>query len=380
LQANRPRLLRGIVPKALALFILVNVVYYFTQPLNLLNRVSVYNVLVPGRLRLPFGEYPDQSHSIVTGNLDMMLASHQVARPKAPDEYRVIMLGDSSVWGYLLDPAQSQAACLDRLGLQLPSGKRVHFYNLGYPTLSVMKDLLILRHSLTDKPDLIVWSTTLASLYPSDQLGFEIVSAQVDEIAALEAQYKFTLYQWPLPTPSFWDKTLFGQRRDIAEWLRYQLYGLDWAATGIDQIVPKFVTPRPTNLPGNDQMLLVEPMKMHLSADHKVLDKDLSFDIVKAGIDTAGAQNIPVLLINEPMYRSATDKVRWNYYYPRWAYDSYRDAFQQVAAREGWHYLDLWDTAPDDQFTDTDFHLTPAANCDYARSLSDPLLKLATGQ
>src|SRR3954463_2377083 len=88
--------------KALALFILFNVVYYFVQPLRLLNRVSIYNVLVPGRPRLPVGEYPDKSYSVSILSIDQMLLSHEIAHPKAPDEYRVIMLGDSSIWGYLL--------------------------------------------------------------------------------------------------------------------------------------------------------------------------------------------------------------------------------------------------------------------------------------
>src|SRR5262249_22631055 len=173
------------------------------------------------------------------------------------------------------------AGCLNRFGLTVQSGQRagqkVHFYNLGYPTLSVMKDLLILRHTLPYKPDLIIWSTTLAALYPSDQLGFEVIKAQYDEVAALEARYNFKLYQWPLQPPDWWQRTLIGQRRALADWLRYQLYGLGWAATGIDHVVPKFVTPHPVELGSSDQMLLVEPMIMHVGGDHKFLPTDLSF-------------------------------------------------------------------------------------------------------
>src|SRR5207247_5293074 len=141
-------ILARIFLKALALFVVFNVLYYAIQPLNLLNRLTIYNTLVPGRLRLPFGEYPDESYNISILNLDQMLASHEIARPKALDEYRVVMLGDSSVWGYLLKPTETQAACMDRLGLTLPSGRRVRVYNLGYPKLTVVKDLLILRHAL----------------------------------------------------------------------------------------------------------------------------------------------------------------------------------------------------------------------------------------
>jgi hypothetical protein len=363
--------------KAAALFIVFNVLYYVVQPLNVLNRLSVYNTLVPGRLRLPFGEFPDESYNISILSLDQMLASHEIARPKAPDEYRIAMIGDSSVWGYLIKPTQTQAACMNELGLTLPSGRRVRVYNLGYPKLTVVKDLLILRHALQYKPDLIIWSTSLASLYPSDQLDFRVITAQYDELAALQNQYQFKLYQWPLPPPTRFDKTLFGQRRELANWLRYQLYGLGWTATGTDHSLPKFVTPHPVNLAPDDQLVLAEPMLMRLSTDHKILPEDLSFDVVKVGIDIAAAQNVPVLLVNEPIYRSSNNELRWNYYYPKWAYDSYRTAMKDVAAREGWHYVDVWDAVPVDQFTDTDFHLTPSASCAFAEKLSEPVVTLA---
>ncbi len=366
--------------KILILFGVFNALYFVAQPVNALNSITVYNWLVPGRPRLPFGEYPSESYNISVLSLDQMLASHELARPKTPDEYRVVMLGDSSIWGYLLQPDQTQAACLNNLNLTTAAGRKVHVYNLGYPKLTVMKDFLILRHALAYKPDLIIWSTTLASLYPSDQLDFEVATAQYDELAAMVNQYHFKLYQWPLPpekTPTWLGHTFFGQRQQLADWLRYQLYGVDWTATGIDHVVPKLVPPHPTNLGNSDQMLLVEPMLMHLSADHKISEPDLSLDIVRAGIQTAADRGISTLLVNEPMYRTSDNPVRWNYYYPRWAYDSYHDVMMSVTSREGWPYADLWDAVPPDQFTDTDFHMTPQATCGYAQKLRDPLLALA---
>src|SRR5512140_312440 len=132
-----PRLLLN----ALCLFIILNVLYVAVQPMRALNRLTVYNALVPGRLRPPFAEFPDPSYNISIVNVDQMLASDIIARPKAPDEYRVVMIGDSSVWGYLLKPTETQAACLDDFNLTVPPGRRVRVYNLGYPKLTVMKDL-----------------------------------------------------------------------------------------------------------------------------------------------------------------------------------------------------------------------------------------------
>src|SRR5258708_11175436 len=134
----------GLLLKALVFFAIFNAVYYVTQPLAWLNHLTVYNALVPGRTRLPFSEYPDASYSLIMTNIDQMLASHQIATAKAPDEFRVVMIRDSSVWGYLLPPTQTQAECLNGLGLTLPSGRKVHVYNLGDPTLTLPKAFLFL--------------------------------------------------------------------------------------------------------------------------------------------------------------------------------------------------------------------------------------------
>ncbi len=38
--------------------------------------------------------------------------------------------------------------------------------------------------------------------------------------------------------PGFWDNTLIGQRRALADLFRLQMYGVLWSATGIDQTYP----------------------------------------------------------------------------------------------------------------------------------------------
>jgi hypothetical protein len=369
--------LRGLLLKTLVLLVVFNALYYVVQPLSLINRVTVYNTLVPGRKRLPFSEFPEASYSISVLSLDQLLASHEIARHKAPDEFRVAMLGDSAVWGYLLEPDQTQTECLNRLNLTLPSGRRVRVYNLGHPTLTVTKDLLILRHALQYQPDLILWPTTLASLYPSDQLDFPLIRAQYDELAALIDQYKFKFYQWPLSAPAWLDRSFVGQRRELADWLRYQLYGLGWLATREDHTLPRFVAKHPTSLVPDDNLLSVGIMHVAKWPEKRFSPEDLSFDVVKVGIQMAAAQRIPVLLVNEPMWRTDNHDLRWNTYYPKWAYDSYREEFREVAAYEGWRFADLWDAVPLDQFTDTDFHMTPAATCEYAKKLAEPLMALA---
>jgi hypothetical protein len=68
-------------------------------------------------------------------------------------------------------------------------------------------------------------------------------------------------------------------------------------------------------------------------------------------------------LVNEPILISngLNSDIRYNFFYPRWAYDEYRQTLAEHAAARHWRYLDLWDLVSPDQFTNSAIHLTPAA-------------------
>ena len=51
-------------------------------------------------------------------NLEAMFASHAISQPKATDEFRVVVIGDSSVWGILLDNDQTLPGQLDEVWSQ----------------------------------------------------------------------------------------------------------------------------------------------------------------------------------------------------------------------------------------------------------------------
>jgi hypothetical protein len=85
------------------LFVACNVIFAALNPIEALGRVSLYNGLLPGRERLPYGEDSAKSYNLSTYNIPAMFASHVIARPKASDEFRVIIIGDSGTWGWLLD-------------------------------------------------------------------------------------------------------------------------------------------------------------------------------------------------------------------------------------------------------------------------------------
>lgn len=372
-----PRFSRLVV-KALIAFVLFNGLYLIAQPMGWLNRISVYGWLTPARERFAFADFPAESYSLSLDNLDQLFASHVIVQAKAPDEFRVVLLGDSGVWGYLLAPTETQAACLDRQADSLPTtllqGRRPRYYNLAYPKLTVTKDLLILRRALAFQPDLIVWQTTLASLYPRDQLGFALIAAHREELAALRDQFALNLPEWGSLAPpngwySLWERSFVAQRRSLADWLRYQLYGVGWGATQVDHVVAKFVAPHATRFAENADLFSVNVVALQNAG--QISAADVALDVVAAGVTLGEQAGVPVWVINEPTYQNPdANGVRLNTFYPRWAYTAYRDLLRTEATRRGWQYADLGDAAPNDHFTDTDFHLTAQGTCQYAQRLA----------
>jgi hypothetical protein len=353
-----------VVLKAALLFILLNLLFALASPVEALGRLSLYNWLVPGRERLPYsgdaeGATPagdsNRSYSLSTDNIPAMLASHIVARPKAADEYRVLLIGDSSAWGWLLKPSDTLAAQLNAMGLKRADGRRVVVYNLGYPIMSLTKDLLLLDEAMQDAPDAVLWPMSLASFPRDKQLYPPLVQANANRVRRLALSYGLDIDPADprFVNPSFLDQTLVGQRRALADWLRLQLYGFAWGATGIDQDIPATYKPRATDLKKDESWET-------FTAPADLTPKDLAFDVLAAGVKRAG--NIPVLLVNEPMFISSgqNSDLRYNAFYPRWAYDQYRALLQAQAAANGWRYLDLWDSIPPDEFTDSPVHMTPA--------------------
>ena len=95
-------LLLRVIVKAALLFMLCNILSAALTPLEAVGTVSLYNTVLPGRERLPYGEQPAQSYNQSLYNIPAMLASHTLSRPKAADEFRVILMGDSATWGWFL--------------------------------------------------------------------------------------------------------------------------------------------------------------------------------------------------------------------------------------------------------------------------------------
>lgn len=357
-----------VIVKAALLFVALNTIFALLNPLAAIGSVSVYNTIVPGRARLPFGENPEEAYNLSLFQLDAMFASHEIVAPKPADEYRVILIGDSSVWGILLRPGETLAGQINALGLIAPDGRKVRVYNLGYPTISVTKDLLILSRAIRYQPELIIWPVTLEAMPGNKQLSSPIVQHNAAEVKALIQTYDLNLNadDPSLIEPDFWGRTLVGQRRDLADVIRLNLYGVMWAATGIDQVYPESYPPLQTDFEPDDSFYDLRPP---LTSD------DIALDVLAAGIRLAG--DVPVLIVNEPMFISSGENsnIRYNFYYPRWAYDDYRRLLADAARQNGWRYLDLWDAIPASEFTNSAIHLTPAGEAQLAALIAQAITR-----
>lgn len=345
---NKPRIrLFVVLLKTVLLLVLCNFAFIFIGNIPL-GELSLYNSLFPGRERFPFGE-TRESYNLSLFDLDAMFASHVLnGTAKTPDEYRVLLIGDSSVWGTLLRPEQTLAGQLNSEPISA-CGRIVHAYNLGYPTISLTKDLMILDEAKRYQPDLIIWLTTLEAFPKQKQLSSPIVANNQVRVQNLITNYHLPLdpSSPELTMSSTWKQTLMSQRRALADLIRLQLYGVLWASTGIDQIYPEDYE--------RAQVDLEPSQEFHGLTS---LDDSLAFDVLDAGMSVSP----DMLLVNEPMMISngANSDIRYNFFYPRWAYDEYWAMLSEHAAAKDWSYLDLWDLVPPEEFTNSAIHLTPA--------------------
>jgi hypothetical protein len=168
--------------------------------------------------------------------------------------------------------------------------------------------------------------------------------------------------------PSLWDRTIIGQRRSLPDPLRLQVYGAPWAITRIDQRYPRFYEPRMENFGTDVTWQGFNPPSLKVN--------DLGFDVLRAGLGLAG--NTPVIIVNEPIFIShgVNSHLRYDFFYPRWAYDAYRDLMTGQASAQGWRYIDLWDVISSDLFTDSAVHVTPVGSRQLAERVGTAMLDL----
>jgi hypothetical protein len=235
--------------------------------------------------------------------------------------------------------------------------------------MSLTKDLLILSRSLNYQPDMVVWLLTLESFPYDKQLFPPLVQDNPDDVRRLiqEGDLNLDLTDPMFAQPSFFENTLLGQRRELADLIRLQLYGPMWAATGIDQDMPEDI---PTPMDDLQDDINFHDLRSPLQV------QDLAFDVLRAGVEMVDP--VPVIIVNEPMFVSngKNSDIRYNFFYPRWAYDSYRQLLAEACNLHNWHCLDFWNSIPENEFTNTAIHMTPIGSRMFAEQLTQSILQV----
>jgi len=355
---NLPRLLI----KTIILLILIVVISTLIN-IDSISKISFYNLIFNGRVRLPFGENSAQSYNLTLNNLDAMFASHIVSgQEKTDEEFRIIVIGDSSTWGILLRPNETLSALIET-GLPKCNGKKVSTFNLGYPTLSLTKDLMIMEYAMRYNPDLIIWPLTLESFPNDKQIANPLVENNIERIRLINQEFGLASNMTDTIDENklFIDRSLIGRRKEFADLIRLQFFGFLWSATGIDQSYP-IDFPKAKN----DLENTIEYHGM-LPADDLV--ESLAFSVLDSMVYFAG--DIPIIFINEPIMISngSNSDVRYNFYYPIWAYDTYRRYLGENMKERGWKYLDVWNLIPNKEFTNSAIHLSPEGERMYSREM-----------
>ena len=228
--------------------------------------------------------------------------------------------------------------------------KMIKAYNLGYPHPSVLEDLVILDNAVEYEPDLIVWFVTLNTLI-SQRINPFLV-ANRDRVASVLDTYDVAFQQSSkLENQSaFHDKTLVGQRSNLARRVKLEMLGMIWTATGED-------TNRSAQSEITDFNVSDDTRYRGMEPPQNIKDM-LLFSALAAGHDIAGP--VPVLIVNEPIYLVPEERaaVRYNAVYPRWVYDQYRGHITSQAEIAQWNFLDLWNTVSPEYFADAYFHLS----------------------
>jgi hypothetical protein len=352
--------------KGFTLFVIANLVFPFS---NIdYGKFSLYNLIFMGRLRLPYSEQPSESYNVTITNLDAMFASHILSgKPKFSTEYRVLLIGDSATWGYLLLPDQTLAAYLNEMQLHTPDGKQVVFYNLGYPVMSLLKDVLLLKRGLEYQPDLVLWLVTLESFPMQKQFASPLLEQNQSEVMRMlnDLELNKAMPTPPLVQQPLWKRSLIGQRKALADWFRYQLYGFLWTATHIDHAIPDEIPEKQVDLSADTEFYSQSPPNFD--------PHFLAFAVLEAAFHLATPT--PIILINEPMFISngLNSQIRYNFYYPRWAYDEYRNLLANFCLERSLTCWDIWNLIPPDEFTNTAIHMTPQGTAQTAQWIATAL-------
>jgi hypothetical protein len=332
--------------KALVLFLVFDGCFILFQPFNTLQRLTIFGTIIPLRPRIVRTDVSVNLRPQIVP-LETLLASHEIAAPKAADEYRVAIFGNSGIYGYGNADDQTIAAFMTQARGQV-NGKFIRAYNLGYPLPFVYKDILIADASLDYNPDLLIFFVApddFEDLTPGTATFipymFTINRARALHVAAA-LDTPILLTQALQPDPPWWTRSILFQREAIYNWLVFQAYPLT-------QPPLVLLSARISN-----RFYPTTKVKDAIGAH---LNQTTNFQALSR---LHRLTKVPILIVNEPTYinpqSEQTGALNYSDQYSREGYEAYRAELHDLCIQQGYGWLDLWNSVQPDRYTDSHLH------------------------
>ena len=373
---NSPRRFIRILLKAVALLLICDVLQIAFHVASTIDHWSIYQALTPPTARLGIA---NQIGDPIWWRINVLLDAHKIARPKAPDEYRVIFLGDSATFCLYCKAGEAipqvftdQEASID--------GKRVVGYNLAYPGPDWLKDILILKHALDYQPDAIVWLITANGSSdqpnPNNPDPTLFVRINADELPALARQYQFSTWETKLyaEADAWYQSSIWLHGGRYRDWLVLAARALWNALIRTKDLTTDYLLP---GSPITEQPIRpIAEINSGLPGYESLPNS--RWDLLLAGQRMAHEKGIPLLIVNEPLYVGSgpNSEINYNSYYERALYDRFRAALTGFTQQYQLPLLDLWNFLPPENFSNTALHYNLEGNRKIAQQVMQSLQAL----
>lgn len=341
------------------------------DPVGRIVTWSTWELQPEGRQRLA---YPSDFQN---GQLpvDALVAAHALSEA-GPDEFNVIILGESGVAGWGLEDDETLSAQMTAAGWQV-EGQAVTAYNLAYPQPNAARDLLILDGALDYDVDMVLWFLSPSSLNNApDPTGANRVFFNInrDQVDNLLAEYDPLLGDWYdqvgrtlMNEPGWWEPFFFIHDADLLPvWFNSLFYPYTepdiarfGAQVGLGEV--------PESARYTDDMPGFNPMP------------NATWGTLIAGCRMAAEHDARLVLVNGPILigEGGSADVNYNSLFERALYDRYHEALADFTAGNGLLYIDVWDVIPREHFTDTPQHADREGFALVTEALEGPLTDYA---
>jgi hypothetical protein len=356
--------------KAIVLLILCDALLIASNIPARIDHWLLYRSLTPPTVRLGLAH---QIGDPAWWRLDPLLDAHEIAQPKAPDEYRVIFLGDSATFCLYCRSNEAIPQVFSDLGMTV-DGKRVRGYNLAYPGSDWLKDILILKHALKYQPDAIVWLVTAKGSgdqpLPQEPDAHLITRLNADELPALAQQYNLDTWETRryADADAWYQRSIWAHGGRLRDWLVLVARTLRNALVQPSQdLTQDYLYPGPSVT--SQPIRAIAEINSTLPGYGTMPNRQ--WELLRAGQQMAREANVPLLIVNEPMYVGSgpNSEVNYNSFYERALYDRFRTALTGFTQQYALPYLDLWNVLPPEDFANTSLHYNLDGNRAVAQAV-----------